>query len=316
MPPLVQVENLTKRYTQNDVLAVDHVSFEVQEGEIFSLLGPNGAGKTTLISMLSGILTPTEGDATIGGYSIRREPLAAKRLIGVVPQEVALYPTLTARENLRFWGSMYGLRGRELRARVEEALELVGLRERANDRVERFSGGMKRRLNIAAGLLHRPRLLFLDEPTVGIDPQSRRRILDMVKEFNAQGMTILYTTHYMEEAEELSHRIAVMDHGHIIALGTLEDLRRIVGELETVRMTFRETTDLAPLVADIEKEALARQVTTTDQQVVVLTPDAAALLPSLVTLVARHKATLLSLDIERPDLEAVFLHLTGRSLRD
>ena len=316
MPPLVQVSDLTKRYTQNNVLAVDHVSFEVQEGEIFSLLGPNGAGKTTLISMLSGILTPTDGDATIGGYSIRREPLAAKRLIGVVPQEVALYPTLTARENLRFWGSMYGLRGRELRARVEEALELVGLRERANDRVERFSGGMKRRLNIAAGLLHRPRLLFLDEPTVGIDPQSRRRILDMVKEFNAQGMTILYTTHYMEEAEELSHRIAVMDHGHIIALGTLEDLRRIVGELETVRMTFRETADLAPLVADIEQEALARQVTTTDQQVVVLTPDAAALLPSLVTLVARHKAALLSLDIERPDLEAVFLHLTGRSLRD
>ncbi len=316
MGALVNVQGLTKRYTQNDVLAVDHVSFEVQEGEIFSLLGPNGAGKTTLISMLSGILTPTDGDATIGGYSIRREPLAAKRLIGVVPQEVALYPTLTARENLRFWGSMYGLRGRELRARVEEALELVGLRERANDRVERFSGGMKRRLNIAGGLLHRPRLLFLDEPTVGIDPQSRRRILDMVKEFNAQGMTILYTTHYMEEAEELSHRIAIMDHGHIIALGILEDLRRIVGELETVRMTFRETTDLAPLVANIEKEALARQVTTTDQQVVVLTPDAAALLPSLVTLVARHKATLLSLDIERPDLEAVFLHLTGRSLRD
>ena len=316
MGALVNVQGLTKRYTQNDVLAVDHVSFEVHEGEIFSLLGPNGAGKTTLISMLSGILTPTDGDATIGGYSIRREPLAAKRLIGVVPQEVALYATLTARENLRFWGSMYGLRGRELRARVEEALELVGLRERANDRVERFSGGMKRRLNIAAGLLHRPRLLILDEPTVGIDPQSRRRILDMVKEFNAQGMTILYTTHYMEEAEELSHRIVVMDHGHIIALGTLEDLRRIVGELETVRMTFRETTDLAPLVADIEKEALARQVTTTDQQVVVLTPDAAALLPSLVTLVARHKAALLSLDIERPDLEAVFLHLTGRSLRD
>ncbi len=316
MSALVTVHRLTKVYRRNNILAVDHVSFDVHEGEIFSLLGPNGAGKTTLISMLSGILTPTDGDATIGGHSIRREPLAAKRLIGVVPQEVALYPALTARENLRFWGSMYGLRGKDLAARVEEALELVGLRERANDRVEHFSGGMKRRLNIAAGLLHRPRLLFLDEPTVGIDPQSRRRILDMVKEFNAQGMTIIYTTHYMEEAEELSHRIAVMDHGRFIALGTLEELRRIVGELESVRLTFRETVDLAPLVADIEKEPLVEQVTTTDQQVVVLTRDAATLLPSLVALVARHRATLLSLDIERPDLEAVFLHLTGRSLRD
>ncbi len=316
MATLVQVDGLTKRYRRNGVLAVDHVSFEVFEGEIFSLLGPNGAGKTTLISMLSGILAPTEGDAFIGGHSIRNEPLSVKRLIGVVPQEVALYPTLSARENLRFWGSMYDLRGKELAVRVEEALDLVGLCERASDRVEHFSGGMKRRLNIAAGLLHRPRLLFLDEPTVGIDPQSRRRILDMVKEFNAQGMTIIYTTHYMEEAEELSHRIAVMDHGHIIALGSLEELRRIVGELESVRLTFRETVDVAPLVEAIRALSQAQHVNATDHQIVVLTPDAAALLPELVALIARHQAPLTSIDIERPDLEAVFLHLTGRSLRD
>ncbi len=316
MNDFVRVNDLTKLYEQNHVLAVDHVSFAVHEGEIFSLLGPNGAGKTTLISMLSGILRPTEGDAAIGEHSILREPLRAKRLIGIVPQDIALYPALSARENLRFWGTMYDLSGKELRDRVEEALELVGLRDRAKDRVEHFSGGMKRRLNIAAGLLHRPRLLFLDEPTVGIDPQSRRRILDMVKEFNAQGMTILYTTHYMEEAEELSHRIAVMDHGRIIALGTLDELRRIVGELETVRLTFRRDTPLDGLVQAAAALPQADRVTRGEDQIIVLTPDAARLLPDLVALIAREHLPLISLDIERPDLEAVFLHLTGRSLRD
>ena len=316
MNTLVEVNQLTKRYKRNNVLAVDRVSFEVYEGEIFSLLGPNGAGKTTLISMLSGVLRPTAGDAHIGGYSICHEPLAAKQLIGVVPQEVALYPTLTARENLRFWGSMYNLSGKELTRRVEEALERVGLRERENDRVEHFSGGMKRRLNIAAGLLHRPRLLFLDEPTVGIDPQSRRRILDMVEEFNGEGMTIIYTTHYMEEAEELSHRIAILDHGHIIALGTLEELRRIVGEMESVRFTFRENTDIAGLVDKLRTLPTVHQITTANSQIVVLTPDAAELLPKAITLITEEAIPLTAVDIERPDLEAVFLHLTGRSLRD
>lgn len=316
MEAFVRVEGLTKVYKQNQVLAVDHVSFHVREGEIFSLLGPNGAGKTTLISMLSGILRPTEGDAYIGDYSIRSAPLQAKRLIGLVPQEVALYPTLSAWENLRFWGGMYGLRGKELRNRVEEALELVGLRDRAKDRVAHFSGGMKRRLNLAAGLLHRPRLLILDEPTVGIDPQSRRRILDMVKEFNAEGMTILYTTHYMEEAEELSHRIAIMDHGHIIALGTLEELRKIVGELETVRLTFRSGTPVEEVVELLRSLPQVAGVTARDVSVTVLTPDAAQLLPVLIARVGERGFPLTSLDVERPDLEAVFLHLTGRSLRD
>nr|WP_290667189.1 ABC transporter ATP-binding protein [Ardenticatena sp.] len=315
MPALVRVEHITKRYA-NGTLAVDDVSFCIKEGETFSLLGPNGAGKTTLISMLSGILTPTDGDAFIGQHSIRHAPLAAKRLIGIVPQDVALYPTLTARQNLTFWGGMYDVHGATLRARVEEALDIVGLREHADERVETFSGGMKRRLNIAAGLLHHPRLLLLDEPTVGIDPQSRRRILDTVKQFNAEGMTVLYTTHYMEEAEELSHRIAIMDHGRIIALGTLEELRHLVGEHESVRMTLRETVNVEAVCEHLRHIADIRHITSTDHQVVALVPDAAAALPAIVTHLSRYHVPISTIEIERPDLEAVFLHLTGRSLRD
>ena len=199
---IITANDLHKSYGAQ--AAVQGITFGVQRGEVFSLLGPNGAGKTTTISMLSCLLKPTSGDAIIAGHSIRREPGAVKRVIGVVPQEIALYQALSARENLMFWGQMYGLGGAELRKRVDEVLELVGLRERARDRIETYSGGMQRRINIAAGMLHRPQVMFMDEPTVGIDPQSRRNILDMVKQLNAQGMTVLYTTHYMEEAQELS----------------------------------------------------------------------------------------------------------------
>ena len=218
MSAVLEVHNLVKKYGENT--AVNDVSFDIQEGEIFSLLGPNGAGKTTTISILSTLLSPTAGDATIFGHSVTRDPMEVKRLIGVVPQEIALYDDMSALENLNFWGEMYGLSGGALKTRVKELLEQIGLADRAKERIKTYSGGMKRRVNIAVGLMHQPRLLFMDEPTVGIDPQSRRAILDSVKSLNAAGMTILYTTHYMEEAQELSDRVGIIDHGKLIALGT------------------------------------------------------------------------------------------------
>ncbi|MCZ7672152.1 MAG: ABC transporter ATP-binding protein [Chloroflexi bacterium] len=207
---------------------------------MFSLLGPNGAGKTTFISMLSCLLEPTEGDAFVGSFSILKNPLAVKQLIGVVPQDLALYGALTARQNLEFWGHMYGMNPKQLTMRVDELLEKMGLFDRAKERVHTFSGGMKRRLNIAVGLLHKPKLVFMDEPTVGIDPQSRRNILDMVKELRDQGMTVLYTTHYMEEAEELSDRVGIIDDGKLIALGTQAELIQMVGSQESLRLHFGE----------------------------------------------------------------------------
>jgi len=218
----IQVQDLHKKF--EDVYAVQGVSFDVQAGEIFSLLGPNGAGKSTIISMLACLLEPTQGDALVMGHSILHDPMAVKAAIGVIPQDIALYEDLSARENLNFWGKMYGLRGGALRQRVGEVLEVIGLTERQKGRVSKFSGGMKRRLNIGIALLHKPQVIIMDEPTVGIDPQTRRNILDNVKELNQQGMTVLYTTHYMEEAQELSDRIAIMDQGEIIAHGTHDEL--------------------------------------------------------------------------------------------
>ncbi|MGD1991932.1 MAG: ABC transporter ATP-binding protein, partial [Anaerolineae bacterium] len=226
---LVDVKHLVKRYTPDGPNAVDDVSFQIHEGEIFGLLGPNGAGKTTVISVISTLLKPTSGTATVSGHDIQEDPMGVRRNIGVVPQGLALYDDLTAQENLRFWGEMRGLGGSELQEEVTEKLELTGLTDHARARVNTFSGGMKRRLNLAVGLLGNPPLVMLDEPTVAIDPQSRRYILDWVQEMNQKGLTVLYTTHYMEEAQELSHRIGIIDQGRLIALGTLEELTQLVG---------------------------------------------------------------------------------------
>src|SRR5512139_3031064 len=231
----IEVLDLRKSFGENQ--AVQGVSFEVKQGEIFSLLGPNGAGKTTTISMLSCLLRPDAGDARIMGHSIGTDAMGVKSVLGVVPQEIALYEDLTARENLTFWGKMYGLRGSALKSRVAEVLEVIGLVDRANERVGKYSGGMKRRVNIGVALLHRPKVIYMDEPTVGIDPQSRRNILDSVVALKQQGMTVLYTTHYMEEAEELSDHIAIMDHGKIIACGTNEELVKLVGEQTRINLT-------------------------------------------------------------------------------
>ena len=314
MSPIVQVHELGKQY--GDFTAVKDVSFEIQEGEILSLLGPNGAGKTTTISMLSCLLQPSAGDATVAGYSVRKNPQAVKRLIGVIPQDIALYPTLSARENLHFWGQLYGLRGKERSQRVEEVLELVGLRERAKERIEKYSGGMKRRINIAAGLLHRPKIVFMDEPTVGIDPQSRRAILDMVKTFNQQGMAVLYTTHYMEEAEELSDRVGIIDHGELIAVGTQRELTEKVGGTETLVLHIDETQDAGQLASALETVPGVIRATVTDHQVSMVTHSAKGILAGVIGRASETGKKVRSIDIQEPNLEAVFLQMTGRALRD
>jgi ABC-2 type transport system ATP-binding protein len=308
----IQVTNLYKSF--DEIKAVQGVSFDVQEGEIFSLLGPNGAGKTTTISMLATLLRPDEGDALVMGHSIRRDPMAVKSVLGVVPQEIALYEDLSARENLTFWGKMYGLRGAKLRQRVNEVLDIIGLSDRADGRVAKFSGGMKRRVNIGVALLHQPQVIYMDEPTVGIDPQSRRNILDSVVRLKQQGMTVLYTTHYMEEAQELSDHIAIMDHGQLIACGKHEELVRLVGEQTRLDLTLNVEADR--VVETWQAVEGVSRVSVEDGLVTVLVEDSNLVLPRLFEAATRLSARITSVDIREPNLEAVFLHLTGRALRD
>lgn len=308
----IEVKNLKKSF--GSLQAVQGVNFAVQQGEILSLLGPNGAGKSTTISMLSGLIPPDDGDAIILDSSITRQPQLAKVKLGVVPQEIALYPDLTARENLLFWGKMYNLRGSQLSQRVDELLEMIGLTDRQKDHVGKYSGGMKRRLNIAAALLHKPAVVIMDEPTVGIDPQSRRHILDNVKELNQLGMTVLYTTHYMEEAAELSDHIAIMDQGQIIAYGTHAELIKLVGEQTRIDLTFNaEVEAIIPTWKAIEGVS---NLDATDGKVTALVDDSNRTLPRLIEVAAQGGVRILSVDIKEPNLESVFLHLTGRALRD
>ena len=314
MTHILEVKDLVKHY--GDFQAVKGVSFSIAEGEIFSLLGPNGAGKTTTISMLSTLYTPTSGDASIDGHSITQAPMAVRGVIGVVPQDLALYEDLTARENLVFWGQMYGLSGKSLAARVDEVLAQIGLTDKAGNRVKTYSGGMKRRVNIGVGLLHKPKLLFMDEPTVGIDPQSRRAILDTVKDLNQQGMTVLYTTHYMEEAEELSDRVGIIDHGELIAIGTQKELTRQVGESETLVLHVGENDDSEALASALGGVAGVIKAEATDHEVSVICPEAEDVLAGVVTKANERGIKIRSIDIREPNLEAVFLHLTGRALRD
>ena len=314
MPNILEVKDLVKQY--DDFTAVKGITFDIKDGEIFSLLGPNGAGKTTTISMLSTLYTPTSGDATIGSHSVSKDPMAVRKVIGVVPQDLALYEDLTARENLIFWGQMYGLGGKALNSRVDEVLEQIDLVDKAKNKVKTYSGGMKRRVNIGVGLLHKPRLLFMDESTVGIDPQSRRAILDTVKDLNRQGMTVLYTTHYMEEAQELSDRVGIIDHGELIAIGTQKELTKQVGHTDTLILHISENEDSEALASSLRGIDDVLEANASDHEVSIITPSAENLLASVVNKANERGIKIRSIDIREPNLEAVFLHLTGRALRD
>jgi len=335
---IVEVRGLEKRY--GDFAAVDGVSFDIARGSVFGLLGPNGAGKTTTISMISCLISPDGGEVLVDGHSTTRDSAAVRRVLGVVPQEIALYPTLTAAENLRFWGRMYGLHGKVLAEAVEYGLAMAGLEDQAKQRIETFSGGMKRRINIAAGVLHRPKLLLMDEPTVGIDPQSRNHILETVRELNRDGMTVLYTSHYMEEVEALCDGIAIVDHGKVIALGTLDELRALVGDEDRIRIAIDEpaetgeestTSGESPLLdeeavtlspkaaaalAAIQALPAVNRAESVGGMLEVLVPEAGPVLGDIVAAVAGAGAHVRTIDVAEPNLESVFLHLTGRGLRD
>ena len=294
-------------------VAVDGVSFEVGKGEVYGLLGPNGAGKTTTIKMVCGLLEPDGGRITVDGRSAR-DDISVRSLVGYVPQDVALYPDLTAAENLEFLGRLYRLSGRQLDERVREALALTDLGDRRDDRVDSFSGGMKRRLNIAAGLLHRPSLLVLDEPTVGVDPQSRHAILERVRALQETGMSVLYTTHYMEEAERVCDRVGIMDRGRLIAEGTRRELVARLGEKDRIDLIASGNLDrlaeAARGVAGVEQAAVA------DGRVHLVADDGRRVLPALIESAANTGVAISSVEISEADLEAVFLHLTGTALRE
>ena len=309
---ILECSDLRKSFGDN--AAVKGVGFHIAEGETYGLLGPNGAGKTTTISMVTGLLERDAGEVRIDGQTLTTTSVAAKRAIGLVPQDLAIYPDLTAKENLMFFGKLYEMAGAGLKARVAEVLEIIGLTDRADDRTEEFSGGMKRRLNIGLGLLHKPRLLLLDEPTVGVDPQSRNAILESVESLSGEGMAVLYTTHYMEEAERLCDRVGIIDLGEIKAEGTRRQLVQMVGQRDRIRL--RATGACEPAVNELASMPAVHEAGLRDGGIEMLVDDADRWLAEILAKVGETGVTVTSVDVEEPNLESVFLHLTGRALRD
>jgi ABC-2 type transport system ATP-binding protein len=336
MSNILEVDKLVKKY--GDFAAVKGISFAVEEGEVFGLLGPNGAGKTQTISMLTGVIPPTSGTARIGGYDISTQMDPVKKINGLVPQDLALYPTLSARANLNFFGRIYGLGGRELRERVDDVLRIVALSERADEAIEKYSGGMKRRINIAAGLLHQPKLLFLDEPTVGVDPQSRNHIFESVMRLNRErGMSIVYTSHYMEEVELLCNRVAIIDEGEIIALDTIKNLIAMLGAgvihvglsqvddpllaqlaaLPAVQEATLVPRPVAPPLAEGEEpEVKEGERVAAGEVVKIVAQHSQQAIVNVIGFLNEQDIALTSLEILEPNLESVFLHLTGKKLRE
>ena len=309
---LIEIKGLGKNFAS--LKAVDNVNISVEEGEIFGLLGPNGAGKSTLISMITTLVEPDSGDINIDGFNIKKQKAQVKKILGLVPQDIALYPTLSAKENLDFWGRMYGIRGKLLTQRVDEALEIAGLKDRAKDRIDKYSGGMKRRINIAAALIHRPKILIMDEPTVGIDPQSRNHILDTVLKLNKEGMTVIYTSHYMEEVEFLCSRVAIMDHGKVIATGTKVELRKSIGDLDTIAIEIAQPDE--PLLDRLKAIPGVDSVVMEEKVLKIMAKEAGTVLAAIVSKLDSEKRKIHSINLEEANLESVFLHLTGRALRD
>jgi ABC-2 type transport system ATP-binding protein len=310
--PVLSCTDLRKQF--GDRTAVDGVGFSIAPAETYGLLGPNGAGKTTTISMICGLLARDGGSVTVDGQPVDIGTAAAKQAIGYVPQDLAIYPELTALENLRFFGHLYGMRGPQLKRRMDEVLEIIGLTDRATDRTDAYSGGMKRRLNIGIGLLHQPKLLVLDEPTVGVDPQSRNAILASVEALGEQGMAILYTTHYMEEAERLCDRVGIIDEGKIRAEGTRRELTSMIGQRDRIELGARG--DLHRAVAAVRGLDGVVDVSAHETGLSLLVVDAGRVLASVIEAVASSDASVTNVEVVEPDLEAVFLHLTGRALRD
>ncbi len=309
---MLEVSGLTKNYGK--LAAVSGVSFRADHGETIGLLGPNGAGKTTTVSIIAGLLRPDSGEVLIEGKKISGDTDPVKRKIGLVPQDMALYPQLTARDNLTFFAALYSLGGAKARQAIEEALNLVALSDRAGDKVETFSGGMKRRLNLAAALLHDPQILLLDEPTVGVDPQSRNAIFDNLETLKKRGKTLIYTTHYMEEAERLCDRIVIIDHGKVVADDTLQGLHRLLPVSNVIAVELDHADGFKPeeMLALPEVRSAALEQCILRVGVHELSRGA----PGILRWLSDNGHSYHHISSEQPDLETVFLALTGRSLRD
>ena len=308
---MIRVKDLQKSY--GDLRAVDGISFEVPEGEMLGFLGPNGAGKTTTLSMISGLLKPDRGRVSIGEIDVWHSPKEAKRILGLVPQDLALYEELTARENLMFWGSLFHLPRPELKANIELWLDRVGLKGRGREAVSKFSGGMKRRLNLAIGLVHNPKVVLLDEPTVGIDPQARKNILDIIREIVKEGSTILFTTHHLEEAEALCDRIAIIDHGKILETGSVEELAKVVGDGDIVSINGSFTA--VQLKSILENESV-NILNAAEHTATMSLSQGGMNIAALLQKFSQAGIEVTDISMQKPSLESVFLKLTGRELRD
>lgn len=309
---IIEIKNLVKRY--GDFLAVDNMNLNVKEGEIFGLLGPNGAGKTTTINTIAGLTKVDSGDIKIFGKSMKHHELEIKRNMGIVPQEIAVFEELTAYENVMFFGKLYGLKDGNLKDKVQEALNFTGLWDRRKDFPKNYSGGMKRRLNIACAIVHQPKIIIMDEPTVGIDPQSRNHILQSVKELNRLGSTIIYTSHYMEEIEELCTDITIMDHGKIIASGTKDELKALISSEDKISVEVSSVN--YTLIDNIKKLQGVRECSNVGNVITIVSNKNSKNLSKIIDIINEADSEIISINIEKPTLEGVFLTLTGRTLRD
>ncbi len=311
MNTILEVSNLAKNY--DNVQALKEISFSINENEFYGLLGPNGAGKTTTINIISTILQPDVGYVKINGFDLKKDPLNCKKMIGVIPQEIALYNELSAYENLLFWGGLYKLSANVLKTKIDETLNLMGLTKRKNDKIKTYSGGMKRRINIASALLHSPKILLMDEPTVGIDPQSRNLIFEVLEELHKEGMTIVYTTHYMEEAERLCDRIGIIDHGEIIAEGTLDELRNTTNANESIVIHFEVSINDK---AELLKKSFGNIININENSITISSKNSGKELPQILTQINQMRLKVHQVEINKVNLETMFLNLTGRKLRD
>lgn len=309
---LLEIKDLSKSYKEVD--AVKNIAFDVKKGEVLGFLGPNGAGKSTTISMISTLVKPDKGAILFKGEDIVKRPKEIQKSLGIVPQEIALYEDMSGYENMKFWGEAYGLRGKDLKNRIDVVSDVIGIGERLKDKVKKYSGGMKRRLNIGVALLHEPELLIMDEPTVGIDPQSRNHILDTVLKLNAQGMTIIYTSHYMEEVSYLCDRIHIMDEGKIIASGSQDELIDILGSQKKVTVTFDQIDN--GVVSRLESIEYVDEAKVHENRIVMTTHNGEHIVQDIIEKVNGSDIKIIGLEVEKPSLESVFLHLTGKALRD